>query len=394
MKKILDSIEELGNGKYTCYKTRKSSLDVNDKDDIDYDDREKPTEQILSDCIAETDKTRVKTVVIDKRLFKLCQMPLFAYFLDGSRHVYKVDDIAIGSKIYPVLAGQIIVGCCQRKDRDTFKKFRLDRKVVICLPKAFKDGTGAKEEDLCRSYCDKINERLKDNPFIQQSGIKIDSILLYKTDGDSKFGTDKNALKDSGVSKIQGEMIQSEQAMVGELCKGGFLDDEHFLIKDGSLEYRDYFSEKMTSVQTAQLRTNYKHVVGISKMFNPDLLLDYERKKLSKTIANLCPNERTKVYRYKSGDFDFAIWYLRIRNQDSFRETQFSDVVKCEMIIDKGSLLSTDLVNLLSANLIKEAYPTCYGKDGRWGNHLYPVFLTESFCKSNYINQDILLNLF
>jgi len=394
MKRILDCLEELGEGKYTCYKTRKSSLDVNDKDDIDYDDRDKPAELIHSECIAETDSTKRKTVLIDKNLFRFCNPPLFTYFLDGSRHVYKVDDIAIGSKIYPVLAGQIIVGCCQRIDRDTFKKFRLDRRIVVCLPKPFKDGTGVKEEDLCRSYCDKINERLNENAFVKQSGIKIDSIILYKTDGDARFATDKNALKDSGVSKIQTEMIQSEQKMVGELCKGGYLNDEHFLIKDGSLEYRNVFEDNTTSDKVAQLRTNYKHVVGVSKMFNPDLLVDYEKKKMSKTIATLRPGERTKVYRYRDGELDFAIWYLRIRNQDNFRETRFSDVIKCEMIIDKGGSIDTDTVNLICANLIKEAYPTCYGKDGRWGNHLYPVFLTESFCKSNYINQDILLNLF
>lgn len=88
------------------------------------------------------------------------------------------------------------------------------------------------------------------------------------------------------------------------------------------------------------------------------------------------------------------MWYLRLRKSD-FRETHFSDVVKCEMMLEeKDGTLDTQLVDLISANLIREAYPTCYGKDSRWANHLYPVFLTESFCKSNYINQNIILNLF
>ena len=131
-------------------------------------------------------------------------------------------------------------------------------------------------------------------------------------------------------------------------------------------------------------------------MFNPDLLKDYKNQRLSKTIAQLKPFERTKVYRYPAvnSESEFAIWYLRLRKSD-FRETHFSDVIKCEMLLDeKGGLIKTDLVDLISANLIKEAYPTCYGKDSRWANHLYPVFLTESFCKSNYISQDIILNLF
>ena len=32
--------------------------------------------------------------------------------------------------------------------------------------------------------------------------------------------------------------------------------------------------------------------------------------------------------------------------------------------------------------------------DSRWANHLYPVFLTEKYCKSNYIDNNIILNLF
>lgn len=108
------------------------------------------------------------------------------------------------------------------------------------------------------------------------------------------------------------------------------------------------------------------------------------------------PFERTKVYRYpaQNGQAEFAMWYLRLRDSE-FRETHFSDVIKCEMFIEqKGESIETPLINLISANLIREAYPTCFGKDTRWANHLYPVFLTESFCKSNYINQNIILNLF
>ena len=392
MNKILNYIEELGEGKYQCYKTRKLSLDISDSDILDYDD--KPVIQTHNSNFAESDMSRVKTVQIPQRLIKLCDSPLFSYFLDGSRHVYKVDDIAIGNKIYPVLVGQIIVGCCYRKDRDTFKKYKLDRKIVLCLPKPFKDGTNAKEDDLCRDYCEKINAYIQQNAFIRNSSIRIDSILLYPVDGDDRFNKDKNAFKDSGTAKIQSEMIRLEQDMVNLLCHEHCLDDAHYLIKDGSLEYRDFYGVDMKSTEAAILKTNYKHVVGVSKMFNPDLILDFERKKISKTIAGLKPYERTKVYRYKQGSFEFAIWYLRLRNSD-FRETNFSDVVKCEMMLTQpGDVIETDNINIICANLIREAYPTCYGNDERWGNHLYPVFLTEQFCKSNYINQEILLNLF
>ena len=48
--------------------------------------------------------------------------------------------------------------------------------------------------------------------------------------------------------------------------------------------------------------------------------------------------------------------------------------------VDNG--IESDDIDMISANLIIERNPTCYGTDKRWANHLYPVFLTESFVKS------------
>lgn len=392
--KILDFIEKDGEGKYSCYRTRKLVLDQNDQDTLDYTYDDKPVVALKGANIAESDLTRVETVAISQQMMKLASTPLFSYFLDGSRHVYKVDDIAVGDRIFPFLAGQIVVGCCVRLDRDTFKRHSVIRKVLLSLPRNF-NYDDDKETDFCRMYCEKINEVLAKSPFVQEHGIKIDKILLYPTDGSKDITADKNGYKNSGTAKIQNEMTDEEQLMVAQLCKDNCLDNEHFLIKDGSIEYNPSYSN-LSITEWNQLRSNYKHVVGVSKMFNPDLLKDFKNRPLSKTIATLKPFERTKVYRYEASgsQSEFAMWYLRLR-KNNYRETQFSDVVKCEMLLEeKGGSLDTQLVDLISANLIREAYPTCYGSDSRWANHLYPVFLTESFCKSNYINQNIILNLF
>lgn len=394
MGKILDFIDKEGEGRYYCYKTKKFSLDDPAPETLDYDDR--PATSTSGKSIAESDLRRVETIPLGDKINKLAAKPLFYYFLDGSRHVYKVDDIAVGNGIYPFLAGQIIVGCCQRPSRDIFKKCLLTRKIVLSLPENF-NWDEDKEADFCRSYCDKINEELYKNEFVKNHGIKIDKILLYKTDGNKEITQDRNGFKNSGTAKIQSEMTDEEQMMVRELCSRNLLDNEHYLIKDGSLEYNPSFTN-LSQTEWNLLRSNYKHVVGVSKMFNPDLLKDFNGHKLSKTIANLKPFERTKVYRYQANkDYkgsEFAIWYVRLRKSD-YRETHFSDVVKCEMVLEEpGASIDTDLVNIISANIIREAFPVCYGKDSRWANHLYPVFLTETYCKSNYLGQDILLNLF
>ena len=155
-------------------------------------------------------------------------------------------------------------------------------------------------------------------------------------------------------------------------------------------------SARLRDDEWLKMRNNYQYVVGVSKQFNPDLILDFEKNKLSKTIASLNPFHRTKVYRYvvDQCQVEFAIWYLRLRDSE-FRETHFSDIVKCEMIIPtEGGVIDSDTIDVICANLIREAYPVCYGSDSRWANHLYPVFLTEKYCKSNYIDNNIILNLF
>jgi hypothetical protein len=388
---ILKFIEDTGEGKYLCYKTNKVSLEASDNDLLNYDD--KPASTRTTSLIAESNLTRIHTIPISKDLIECCR-PMFTYFLDGSRHVYKVDDMAIGKKIFPVLAGQIIVGCCTRNGRDSFKPIKeIKPQVILALPDDFDvDDEG---ENFCRLYCERINQELGKLPFVQNSGIELNKILLYKTDKKDKYNSDKDNYKNRGIAKIQAEMTDEEQRLVAELCKDNRLDDEHYLIKDGSLEYNPSFSN-VTRVDKNMVRENYRYVVGVSKSFDPELLPDFEGHRLSRTIAGLKPFERTKAYRYTSdaNGVQYAVWYLRLRDSN-FRETNFSDVVKCEIvIINDDEQVDTDLIDTISANLINEAYPVCFGNDARWANHLYPVYLTETFCKSKYYNSNIILNLF
>ena len=65
--------------------------------------------------------------------------PLFKYFLDGSRRVYKVDDIQYDKKVFPIVSGQISVSCCGREmnDDNTFRSFGKvfeEAYPVVCLP--------------------------------------------------------------------------------------------------------------------------------------------------------------------------------------------------------------------------------------------------------------------
>ena len=391
MGKISEYIQKNSAGKYFCYGSKKISLDDNINDVLSFDD--KSVSEVKKSIFAETDPSRIHTVTIPSVLINNCT-PIFRYFLDGSRRTYKVDDIAIGKRIFPIVAGQIIVGCCERKDRDTFKSYLLHHRIVLSMPTDFDIDDENNNNNFCKLYCEKVNSHLISFQYLAANGIKLHDMFLYQTDGFSE-DLGKNKYISRAVAKIQNEMTDEEQIVVNDLCEKNLLDDDNFLLKDGSIEYNPRFSNLDMS-EWNLLRSNYKYVVGVSKSFDPELIPDFEGHKLSKTIAGLKPFQRTKAYRYESqhsGGF-FAVWYLRLRNSD-FRETHFSDIVKCEMVLsNEGELIRTSLIDLISANIIREAYPVCFGNDTRWANHLYPVYLTETFCKSHYVNNEIIYKLF
>lgn len=392
---ILDYINENNEGNFRCYKTRKFSLDDTNlaitKEPID---RSEVSSDKIGKC-AETNSQNLRNIEIASEKIKAQNKSYIKYFLDGSRHVYKITDIQIGKEFFPIIAGQIVVACCKRKNRDDFYADAFDTNLVIALPDRFYEKP-RKRQDYARDYSEKLRKYIKTNSrFFKERSVPNIKVLFYDTDGSEVNRKDKNRFLVSGTTKIQNEMTDCEQLLVEKLCCKNKLDDEAWLIKDGSIQYNPNFSN-FDSNKWHSLRSNYKHVIGISKSFDP-LLFEKEKRDIAKIISELKPYERTKVFKYRSEQSDnayFGIWYLRLRNYD-FKETPFSDIVKCELLMtDSNASFASDLIDLLSAQIIRESYPVCYGVDSRWANHLYPVYLTESFCKTKYISENIFLGLF
>lgn len=91
-----------------------------------------------------------------------------------------------------------------------------------------------------------------------------------------------------------------------------------------------------------------------------------------------------------------AAWYIRIRHI-KHTVSPFDGVIKVERILaDEHSRthgLSSEDVDYISANLIWERNPTCYGKDVRWANHLYPIYLTELSLKNRRLSDNVVMNI-
>ena len=370
------------------YKAHKYGLDNAERPFIDYSE-----DSIIWERTAETVAHR-SYVNLEKRSITLAKSgyQLLTYFLDGSRRVYKVDDhsyVMSGGRsvIYPIIAGQIGVGCCRRENKIVYPEL-FKREIVISVPDiANADGKSG--------FFDAMAIKLSRIPVLQSMGIEIKAVIPYST---SNTG---DKFEDKGTACIQDRMIQAEKDMVAELAKQGRLNSRNYLIKDGSLEYRPTKEILKDSRKNQLFKNNYNWVIGVSKNFNPEICLDIGGKPNPGYIADLKLYHRTPVALYKKpelfGDIKFAVWYIRIHDRSRTR-TAFDGIVKVEkMLVTHEEIeygIDSELVDILSALIINERNPVCYGSDLRWANHLYPVYLTETYVKSKYLSAESFLHLF
>ncbi len=320
--------------------------------------------------------------------------PLFKYFLDGSRRVYKVDDIQYDKKVFPVVSGQVSVACCCRgvdEEHNFFSFQHVDEEAysVVCLP-VVANGEGIDNSVFFSNLRNKLNQ----HPLMQKAGAEIGKVLWYLTRLEGR-----ETLENKGVARIQDEMIDCEKRIVARMMSKHLLTHESYLIKDGSIQYKPMKTGDYKEL--ARIRNNYRHVVGVSKKFNPNLMKDNKGQSSAGTIAHLPLFHRTPAFLWSPGpewgNVNFAIWYVRVRDREH-TTTPYSGILKIEKMLMTGSEndngLMTDEIDTITANIINERNPVCYGNDARWANHLYPVYMTECYCKSRFRSDIQFINLF
>ena len=386
--KIMNLLAKETGGK--SYKAHKYGLDHAERPFIDYGE----DGAIIWKKTAETTphRTYVDLTKISKKLAPRNET-ILSFFLDGSRRVFKVDDIAYSqsggrSVIYPIIAGQIGVGCCRRIDK-VLKPERFKREIVLSMPDiANADG----KPGFFPATAQKLNECSE----LKRLNITLSNILPYKT----AKNTDKK-YENRGTACIQDRMIQREKELVAELVRAEKIGPDNYLVKDGSLEYKPSKEDKKDKKKYQTFKNNYDWVIGASKNFNPEVCLDINGKPNPGFIADLPLYHRTPVACFENpdflGDVQFAVWYIRLRDKKQTL-TPFDGILKVEKILvtqeDVDNGVDSDLVDYLSACLINERNPVCYGKDLRWANHIYPVYLTEQFVKSKYLSAESFLHIF
>ena len=386
-KKVMSVLEEMTGGK--SYRAHKYGLDNNERPSIDYTE-----DNIIWQETAETKRNRNYVPLWDESKKVLTSgTNILSFFLDGSRRVFKVDDMGFvlpGGRnvIFPVIAGQIGIGCTRRENR-VLKQEKFYQEFVLSMPDiANADGKAG--------YFPALAQKLNSCQSLKNANIEFSTILEYKTakNYETKY-------EDKGTALVQERMSIREREMVAELVREGKLDQDNYLIKDGSLEYRPTKQDRADEKKYQQFRNNYNFVLGVSKNFNPEVCKDINGKSNPGYVADLPLYHRTPVACFKNtdlfGDVKFAVWYIRIRDTTKTR-TAFDGIVKVEKMLitheENEYGIDSELVDLLSASIINERNPVCYGSDLRWANHLYPVYLTETYVKSRYLSADSFLHLF
>lgn len=391
MGKILDYIAKETHGR--CFTSYKYCFDTVDTPHLLYEERSSNYTPLLE--YAENDHSAQPRDLSSLAEKLMPNAPLFHYFLDGSRKVYKVDDIQYDNKVYPVVSGQISVACCERYTNHNnqytgFKHIAEEVYSVLSLPvRANMDGNGSDDEIFFRNLCNKINAN---SELVRKANLR--KILHYST----RIQADET-FENKAIATIQDDMVECEKGIVAYLTSKNLLTEDRYLIKDGSIQYKTMKTGDHKELAT--IRNNYRHVVGVSKMFNPDLMKDKKGNSNAGAIANLPLYHRTPAIKWNPGDewggVNFAIWYVRIRPQ-KYTATPYSGILKIEKMLMTGKEeeigLSSDDIDTISANIINERNPVCYGNDPRWANHLYPVYLTESYCKSRFISDPCFINMF
>lgn len=256
---IMDIIAKETNGK--SYKTFKYTYEGSDVLSFAYDDHQEITWERYGETVPPNGSINLKrkadSIANDK--------PLFGFFLDGSRHTYKVDDIAYKNKVYPVIAGQVGVSCCQRIDK-VMHSYEFDRRLAIALPKVASQSDWNKKVFFA-NLCKKLNEE----SYLETIGIQFTDVIPYATKVD-----EFDRIEGKGIAVIQDLMIQREVAMVTKLVAEHKINNRRYLLKDGSLEYR--VDHLRNDREKRQFQKNFSFVVGVSKSFNPENCKDKKGK--------------------------------------------------------------------------------------------------------------------
>ena len=303
----------------------------------------------------------------------------FSYFMDGTRRTYKIGDMVIaGKKIYPVISAQICAGVSHRDEKKKIHPTEYFKKSNYLLI----------SDSMNREDHAELSKRIERTALAKSLQLKV---LSYSYDSNSN-----NNPTDAAVAKANSLMHDMEVDLLSQLVKSGRLSTREMLIVDGPLQF---LKQDDGSPEYADM---FYNVAGVSKSFNPMMPISGKARRgnqhIGAELLKLKRGQRTPVFlKRNSRGRQFGCWYLRIRDRGRV-SNPLDGIVKIEKMALREDLdragLDTDTVDTISLSIMHEAIPTCFGRDKRWANHLYPVYLTETYIKSTLDGNEVFMHNF
>lgn len=337
-----------------------------------------PIERLRSGVLAETEPPPAQT---SANVLDCLHLPsrglsrsqsLFSMFLDGTRQTYIVAEMAsTGRKFLPVIAAQISAAVV-RRDRLTGRvdTYTHDYRRLLAIP----GGAGGMNEGDIKLLHKELTSRR----------IPI-CVVAYRTKSQDQDP------KDAAIAKINSEMQGLEVTALENMANKRLLAQDCMLVVDGSVQFQDVRRENLSWL---------KHVIGVAKSFNTHLSFLRDGTEVGAMLASQLTRigDRTTAFKFKLDEaHQYAIWYLRIRDKRQV-SSPLSGIIKVEKLLltdsEKGQGICSDTVNNISASLVGERYVTPYGRDERWPNHLYPVYLAERLQHAQFLGGTHFLRLF
>lgn len=260
----------------------------------------------------------------------------FKYFEDGARCVVDALTVKVGTSREHIHLSQVVAAVCKYED-GVYSPVDTRRVLGVSVP-AYLFNDKSKREQLQA-------ELPKENGFTPE--------------------VVENEADDLEFNKLMGRL---ELDLVRKMC--GKLNDNSMLLKDGPLP-------------NGEDPKDWQFIVGVCKSFQESLKDDH----IERIIRSLGENQRSGIFHGNGKTY----WFLRLRK--GYPEMPFKETIRCEICGELGPE-RIDVVDGISAAILRLKYPVCYGYDDRWRNHLYPVSITERYCKSQYINKETFKNLF
>lgn len=322
----------------------------------------------------ETDKSKKNRridVLLEDRTYSS-----FSFFMDGSRRTYKIGDIVLDKKkIYPVVVAQVRAGCTERKQQKLHVYDNIVHKNLLLISDMIND------VDFQR-----LKYRITETPIAKKLNLDVVSYRFIS----NKDNNPTNA----AIARANTIMHNEEINILAKMTNSGKLDTDKMLIVDGPLQF---IAQDTGKPEFADM---FYNVVGVSKSFDPMLPISGIAKRggtqIGAELIDLEYGERTPVFlKENSRGRKFGCWYLRIRPRDRMTNP-LQGIIKIEKmaIIEDEEGLNSSTVDNISLSLLNEGSPTCFGKDKRWANHLYPVYLTETYLKSTFESDLVFVNNF